>query len=145
MRQFCIGKVLTALLHVDFGGVLALLCQLLNDFQGIGIGQGIIGSRSGLGFEEYFLMFLRVSKATLSLALIAFLMSSLTLSNKSILFFIVLLFIMYCFRLKSGTAVGLESDYAVAAAFRFLRFFGGEYAGFFRLDLDCRQVLLSRW
>ena len=46
---------------------------------------------------------------------------------------------MYCFRLKSGTAVGLESDYAVAAAFRFLRFFGGEYAGFFRLDLDCRQ------
>ena len=49
---------------------------------------------------------------------------------------------MYCFRLKSGTADGLESDYAVAAAFRFLRFFGGEYAGFFRLDLDCRQGTL---
>ena len=49
---------------------------------------------------------------------------------------------MYCFRLKSGTADGLESDYAVAAAFSFLRFFGGEYAGFFRLDLDCRQGTL---
>ena len=33
LRQFCIGKVLAALLHVDFSGVLALLCQLLNDFQ----------------------------------------------------------------------------------------------------------------
>ena len=55
LRQFCIGKVLTSLLHINLGGILTLLCQLLNNFQSIGIGQSIIGSRSCFGFKEYFL------------------------------------------------------------------------------------------
>ena len=41
-----------------------------------------------LASMKNFFMFLKVSKATLSFAFIAFLMSSLTLSNKSMMIFI---------------------------------------------------------
>ena len=57
LGQFLVGQVLTALLHVDGGGVLALLGQFLDELQGVFVAQGVVGSR----------------------------MSSLTLSNKLIM------------------------------------------------------------